>query len=380
MPGPLTGLTVIEMAGIGPCPLAGQMMADLGADVIVIDRATGPERPHDVNSRNKRSIAVNLKVPGATGLMLDLVARVDVLIEGYRPGVMERLGLGPDICLDRNPALVFGRMTGWGQSGPMASMAGHDLNYVAQTGMLHMMGEADRPPAPPLNLVADYGGGTMFLLLGVLSALWDRNISGKGQVIDTAMIDGVAALGSVFSGMTATGFWGASRGANVLDGGAPYYRVYETRDGRFISVGAIEPQFFAELVEKAGIPADLAARRDDRATWPEQRAAYAAIFASRTRDEWTAIFDGSDACLVPVLTPDEAMNHPHAVVRNAYVTVAGLKQAAPAPRFSRTPAGQPRAPRPAGADTGTVLAQFGISAQQQKDLVEAGVLLPAETA
>lgn len=381
MPGPLTRLTVIEMAGIGPCPLAGQMMADLGADVIVIDRAPGPgpDRLHDVNNRNKRSIALNLKAPGATGIVLDLIAQADVLIEGFRPGVMERLGLGPDVCLDRNPALVYGRMTGWGQSGPMSRMAGHDLNYVAQTGMLHMMGDADRPPAPPLNLVADYGGGTMFLLLGILSALWDRNSSGKGQVVDTAMIDGVAALGSVFSGMAANGMWGPGREANILDGGAPYYRVYETRDGKFVSVGAIEPQFFAELAEKAGIPADLAARRDDRTTWPEQRAAYAAIFASRSRDEWAAIFDGSDACLVPVLTPDEAMDHPHAAARDAYVTVGGLRQAAPAPRFSRTPATRPRPPHPAGADAVSVLTQFGISADRQKELTGTGAILPAKS-
>ncbi|MWB78079.1 CoA transferase [Pseudooceanicola sp. 216_PA32_1] len=376
MQGPLTGLTVIEMAGIGPCPLAGQLMADLGADVIVIDRAPGGERPNDVNNRNKRSIAVNLKAPGAAGLVLDLVAGADVLIEGFRPGVMERRGLGPDVCLARNAGLVYGRMTGWGQAGPMAQMAGHDLNYVAQTGLLHMMGNADRPPAPPLNLVADYGGGTMFLLLGVLSALWERSRSGQGQVIDAAMIDGVAALGAVFAGMTATGIWCPGREANLLDGGAPYYRVYETRDGGFVSVGAIEPQFFAELVEKAGIPSQLAARRDDRDSWPEQRAAYAAIFAARSRDDWAAIFKGSDACLVPVLTPDEAMAHPHATARGSYVEVGGLRQAAPAPRFGRTPAPAPRAPRPAGSDGAQVLDRFGIGPERQAQLLSDGIVIP----
>ncbi|TDE35654.1 CaiB/BaiF CoA transferase family protein [Antarcticimicrobium sediminis] len=374
MTGPLQGLTVIEMAGIGPCPLAGQLLADQGAEVIVVDRAPGGARPHDINNRNKRSIAVNLKAPGATDLVLDLASQADVLIEGFRPGVMERLGLGPDVCLAQHPDLVYGRMTGWGQEGPMARMAGHDLNYVAQTGLLHMMGDSDRPPAPPLNLVADYGGGTMFLLFGIFAALWERSRSGQGQVVDAAMIDGVNALGAVFAGMTAQGMWGPARGANMLDGGAPYYRVYETSDGGHVSIAAIEPQFFTELVKKAGIPAELAARRDDHSTWPEQRAAYAQIFAARTRADWAAIFEGSDACLVPVLTPDEAVAHPHAIARDAYVTIAGLPQAAPAPRFSRSQPGTPCAPVPAGSNTAGVLTRFGIAPDRQEQLRKAGAI------
>jgi len=377
MSGPLQGLKVIEMAGLGPCPLAGQLMADLGAEVTVIERAAGTDRSTDINNRNKRSVAINLKAPGAADLVLELVTQADVLIEGFRPGVMERLSLGPDICLARHPGLVYGRMTGWGQEGPMAGMAGHDINYIAQTGLLYMMGNAGQPPAPPLNLVADYGGGTMFLLFGIFAALWERSRSGEGQVVDAAMIDGVSAMGGVFNTLKAQGLWGEDRESNMLDGGAPYYRTYETRDGGFISVGAIEPQFFAELVEKAGVPAILAVRRDDCATWPEQRAAYAEIFAGRTRDEWAAIFEGSDACLVPVLRPSEVATHPHNVGRKAHVEVAGLLQAAPAPRFSRSRPGVPRPPVPAGVDTHAVLEACGIGATHRAKLVGAGII-PAD--
>lgn len=374
MSGPLEGLNIIEMAGMGPAPLAGQLLADLGATVTVIERASGPQRPNDVNSRNKRSIAINLKAEGGAELVLSLLERADALIEGFRPGVMERLGLGPDICLARNPGLIYGRMTGWGQDGPMAQMAGHDLNYVAQTGLLHMMGHADRPPAPPLNLVGDYGGGSMFLILGIFAALWEKQRSGKGQVVDAAMIDGVASLGSIFAMLKADGLWVDKRESNLLDGGSPYYQVYATSDGGFVSVGAIEPQFFAELVEKAGIPADLASRRDDRSTWAQQRVEYAAIFAARTRDEWARIFENSDACLVPVLTPQEAITHPHNAARQAYIEVGGLMQAAPAPRFSRSQPATPRPPVAAGTDTHDILAAYGLDAATIGDLVARGIV------
>lgn len=374
MSGPLEGLKVIEMAGLGPCPLAGQLLADLGADVTVIERAPGADRPADINNRNKRSVVINLKAPGASDLVLELIAQADVLMEGFRPGVMERLGIGPDECLARNPGLIYGRITGWGQEGPMANMAGHDLNYLAQTGMLYMMGSAGQPPSPPLNLVADYGGGTMFLLFGIFAALWERNRSGMGQVVDAAMIDGVTAISGIFGALKAQGQWSGDRESNLLDGGAPYYRTYQTSDGGFVAVGAIEPQFFEELVEKAGIPAELASIRDDSSKWPEQRAAYAEIFASRTRDEWAQIFKDSDACVVPVLTPEEAVTHPHSVAREMHVRVADTLQAVPAPRFSRSKPGTPRPPSPAGTDTHSFLEACGIDSERVSELVRKGIV------
>lgn len=374
MAGPLAGLKIIEMAGLGPCPLAGQLMADLGAEVVLIERAAGPDRPLDINNRNKASIALNLKAPEAVDIVLDLVERADVLIEGFRPGVMERLGLGPEVALGRNPALIYGRMTGWGQSGPLSNLAGHDLNYLAMTGALLMTGYADRPPSPPLNLVADYGGGTMFLIFGVLSALFERARSGRGQVIDAAMVDGVGALTGVFRALAAMGQWTAARESNLVDGGAPYFKVYETKDGKYVSVAAIEPQFFAELVEKAGIDPDIAARRDDRATWPEQREHYARVFAGRTRAEWEAVFDLSDACVAPVLSPGEVPGHPHSLARGTYADIGGLLQPMPAPHFSRTPAEPPRPPVPAGSDTRAVLERMGLSAAVIERLEQDGVV------
>jgi alpha-methylacyl-CoA racemase len=374
MAGPLHGLKIIEMAGLGPCPLAGQLMADLGAEVIVIERAAGGPRPADINNRNKQSLALNLKTPDGVALVLDLIEHADVLIEGYRPGVMEKLGLGPEAAMARNPRLVFGRITGWGQQGPLSRQAGHDLNYLALTGLLHMMGGADRPPMPPLNLVADYGGGAMFLIFGVLSALFERSISGAGQVVDAAMVEGVTAFSGVFRTLAANDRWTQTREANLLDGGAPYYRVYETKDGKFISVAAIEPPFFAELVAKAQIPAELAANREDRLSWPQQRAEYAAIFASKTRAQWEEIFAQSDACVVPVLTPQEAETHAHTQARATYTEVDGGLQPSPSPRFSRSQVADPRPAMPAGAGTVDILRQLERDEQTIQTLQKTGVV------
>lgn len=359
MAGPLASLRVVEMAGIGPCPLAGQLLADLGAEVIVIDRARRAPDASDINSRAKRSVALNLKTAEGVGAARRLIARADILIEGFRPGVMEKLGLGPAECQAENPGLIYGRMTGWGQHGPLSRNAGHDLNYLALTGALHAIGLRDAQPVPPLNLVADYAGGTMFLLLGVLSALYERQHSGLGQVVDAAMVDGVPALMGLIHSLLARGDWGIARESNLLDGGAPYYRCYRTADDRFIAVGALEPQFFALLVEKAGLPADHPASQEDRAAWPARHEAYAAIFARKTRAEWQAIFDGTDACVAPVLNWAEVEHHPHNIARGNFQRVDGVLQAGVAPKFSRTPADPPGAPASAGADTQDILRALG---------------------
>ena len=359
--GPLSHLRIIEMAGLGPGPLAGQLLADLGAEVIVIDRASGPAEPTDINRRNKRSAALNLKSESGREAALRLIAEADALIEGFRPGVMEKLGLGPDICLDRNPRLVFARMTGWGQSGPLAHTAGHDINYLSLTGALAAMGSADRPPMPPLNLVADYGGGAMFLIFGILAALLERQQSGRGQVVDAAMVDGVPAMMGVFHMLLQQGIWDLQRAHNMLDGGAPYYRCYETADGKAIAVGPIEPQFFAELCEKAGLEPLSPRQQNDKDAWPRLNAEYEAVFRSKTRDEWAAIFDGSDACVSPVLTLDEVEQSPHNKARGIFFRQNGVLQAAPAPRFDRTPAGPVRAPAAPGSDTDDLLRNAGYS-------------------
>lgn len=372
--GPLAGLRVIEMAGLGPCPLAGQLMADLGAEVTVIERKSGGPRPEDVNNRGKRSVALNLKHPQGVAACMALIEGADVLIEGFRPGVMEKLGLGPAQCHAANPGLVFGRMTGWGQDGPMAQVAGHDINYFALTGMLGMTGEAGRPPVPPLNLVADYGGGTMFLLFGVMAALFERQSSGKGQVVDAAMIDGVSAFSGIFRMMGARGMWQDGRARNLLDGAAPFYRCYETSDGKFLSVGPLEPQFFAIMADKAGLPADHLTDQNDPRTWQARSADYAAIFASRTRDDWMAAFDGTDACIAPVLSPAEAEAHPHNVARRAHIDLGGITQSAPAPRFDRTPAPDPAPAHAPGADTEAALTAAGMSPAEIAALRDAGAL------
>lgn len=364
MPAALHQLKVIEMAGIGPCPLAGQLLADLGAEVIVIDRASTPADPTDINRRHKRSVALNLKSPEGLKAARQLIAQADVLIEGFRPGVMEKLGLGSDECLSANPKLIYGRMTGWGQTGPLAQTAGHDLNYLAITGALHPIGAAAKPPVPPLNLAADYGGGTMFLLLGILSALYERHSSGQGQVIDAAMVDGVPAMMGLLHTWFARNWWTTERESNFLDGGAPFYRCYTTADGKYLSVAPLEPHFFKELLAKANIPAEHHDSQYQKDNWPERTEQYAEIFRQKTQAEWMAIFADSDACVAPVLDFNEVEAHPHNAARGSFVRVNEVLQSAPAPRFSRTPAKAPIAPTAIGGDTEIVLAELGYSSEQ----------------
>ena len=374
MSGPLAGLKVVEMAGLGPCPLAGQFLADLGAEVTLIVRKSGTKAdPTDINNRGKRSVALNLKSVAGVEAAMRLVERSDILIEGFRPGVMERMGLGPAPCAARNPRLIYGRMTGWGQTGPMSQMAGHDINYLGLTGVLNAIGTADAP-IPPLNIGADYAGGTMFLLLGVLSALFERQTSGKGQVIDAAMVDGAPALMALVHTFLARGMWSNQREANMLDGGAPFYRTYETSDGKHMAVGPIEPQFFAELVAKADLPDNHRASQLNASAWPTRRSEYAAVFKTKTRDEWEAIFDNTDACVTPILNWSEAPNHPHAVERGSYLNVDGVTQSAPAPRFDRTPAPTPTAPVAPGADTDAALGEAGFTAAEIASMRAAGAI------
>jgi alpha-methylacyl-CoA racemase len=330
------------------------------------------ERRFEVHGRGRRSVALDLKHPAGLAAALRLVDRADALIEGWRPGVAERLGLGPDVCLARNPGLVFGRMTGFGQTGPLAQAAGHDLNYIALSGALHAIGSADGAPVPPLNLVGDDGGGALYLVLGVLAALWERQRSGRGQVVDAAMVDGAASLMSLFNGLLAAGQWQAQRGANLLDGGAPFYSVYQAACGQHLAVAALEPKFFAELATRLGLDARFVQRQYDRRLWPEMRTALAAIIATRSRDEWCRLLEGTDACVAPVLSLDEAPAHAHAQARGAYVSVEGVSQPAPAPRFDRTPPGTPR-PAPAlGEHTAEVLAEAGFSEAEVRSLLQAG--------
>ena len=372
--GPLAGLRVVEMAGIGPCPLAGQLLADMGAEVIIVDRGKGGDLTGGVNRRGKKSVAVNLKDARGKDVVLKLIEGSDVLIEGFRPGVMERLGLGPDACMARNAGLIFGRMTGWGQDGPLAQAAGHDINYLSLTGALHAMGEPGRPPVPPLNLVADYGGGAMFLVTGVLAALFERSRSGKGQVIDAAMVDGVPAMMGLMHSWLANGGWSKTRGDNLIDGAAPFYRCYETGDGKYISIGALEPQFFEIVVDKLELDRERLAARMDKSRWAELTTLFTDIFASRTRDEWAEMFEGTDACIAPVLDWDEAPGHPHVAARGTLTSYDGVVQAAPAPRFSRS---VPAAPQPAhasGADTDDVLGELGYGAEEIAELRQSGAL------
>lgn len=341
--GPLAGLTVIEMAGLGPVPLAGLMLAELGARVVRVERKAKarsflhvpPE--FDLDRHGRDIVKVDLKDERGTALVLDLIAGADVVIEGFRPGVMERLGLGPDVCMKRNPKLVFARQTGFGQEGPLAERAGHDITYLAYSGALHAIGEKDGKPIPPLNLVADFGGGTMFLLTGLLAALVERGISGKGQVVDAAMIDGVAMLTAPFHSFVATGFWKDKRGSNLLDTGAPFYDTYETADGRHVAVGCLEPQFFAEFARLLPLDTAFVSRQYDLSSWGGMRAAIAARFREKTRDEWAAIFEPTEACVAPVLSLAEATRHPHNVTRNVFAAKGKMARPRPAPRFSRTP-------------------------------------------
>ena len=361
--GPLAGLRVIELAGIGPGPYAAMLLADLGADVIRVERpgkqgsSVPPEQ--DVLRRNRRSVVLDLRHPDGVAAALALVAQADVLIEGFRPGVAERLGLGPEDCWAVNPKVVYGRMTGWGQTGPLASSAGHDIGYIAITGALHAVGRAGGQPVPPVNLVGDFGGGSTFLVIGLLAACWEAARSGRGQVVDAAIVDGAASLTGLLHGMLGTGLWRDERGANLLDSGVPWYDTYETSDGGWMAVGALEPQFYAELVSLLGIDADETDRRDPQ-KWPALRSSIAAAFASRTREEWSKVFDGTDACVAPVLSLREAPTHPHLVERGTFVEVGGVVQPAPAPRFSRTRTAVPDAPPALGAHTSQVLREWGV--------------------
>jgi len=367
--GPLAGVRIIEMACIGPGPFAGMLLADMGAEIVRVDR---PERAglrrgdadsHLVLDRGRRSIAVDLKHPDGPDVVLDIAAGADVLIEGFRPGVMERLGLGPDQVLARNPALVYGRMTGWGQDGPRASQAGHDINYISLAGALEPTAAPDGgPPVAPLNMLGDFGGGGMLLALGVVSALLHARQSGHGQVVDAAIVDGTALLTAMLHAMRFTGDWRPPRGGNLFDGGAPYYGVYRCADGGWLSVGAIEPKFYAQFTDGLGLAAELPAdRQHDRADWPRQRALVAAAIAGRRRDDWAAVFAGTDACVTPVVAPGEAPSDPHLAARAVFADVDGLLQPEAAPRFSRTPGARGGAAPRVGEHTGAVLAEFGFS-------------------
>jgi len=345
--GPLAGIKVLEFESIGPAPFAGMLLADMGADVLVIDRPASTdlglkrERWYDVMMRGKRSVTLDLKSKTAREAALALAGKADALIEGMRPGVMERLGLGPDEALKINPRLVYGRMTGWGQDGPLAPRAGHDINYIALAGVLHAFGRKGEAPVPPLNLIGDFGGGGMLLGFGVACALIEAARSGRGQVVDAAMVEGAALLATMFAGFLKAGSWSEARGDNILDTGAPWYDVYETKDRKYVSIGSIETRFYEELLQKLGVP-DLG--QHDRKRWPEMRERFATVFKTKTRDEWCKVFDGSDACFAPVLSWSEARRDAHNVARKAYVEIAGVEQPAPAPRFSRTPAGVRRSP------------------------------------
>jgi len=373
--GPLAGLRVIELAGIGPGPHAAMLLADMGADVLRVDRpgqsATGVPAAVDVLRRGRRSAIVDLRSPAGVAVVLDLVKSADVLIEGYRPGVTERLGVGPRDCWAVNPRLVYGRMTGWGQQGPLAQTAGHDIGYVALTGALHAIGRKGAPPTPPLNLVGDFGGGSTYLVMGVLAAIFEASHSGRGQVVDAAIVDGASSLTALLHGMMAAGMWRDEPASNALDSGTPWYDVYETSDGRYIAVGAIEPAFYAVLMQTLGLDADES-QRSDPSCWAQLRARIAAVFATRTRDDWARVFADTDACVAPVLSLTEAPAHSHLAARGTFVDVGGVQQPAPAPRFSRTPSGTPTAPDEPGAHTRDALRDWGI--QKIDELLTSGVV------
>ncbi len=371
--GPLQGLRVVEFAGIGPGPFTAMLLSDMGAEVIRIDRKGG-RSPHktEVTYRGRQAVALDMKKPEGVEAALKLIDGADALIEGFRPGVMERLGVGPDVCLKRNPKLVYGRMTGWGQFGPMASAAGHDINYIALTGALHGIGNAGGKPVPPLNLVGDFGGGALYLAFGLVCGLLEAKSSGKGQVVDAAMTDGAASLMSMFFGMNAMGMWKDERGVNLLDTGAHFYDTYETKDAKFVSLGSIEPQFYKLLLEKTGIDDPLFAGQMDREAWPALKEKLTAVMKTKTRDEWDAIMLGTDVCYAPVLSLAEAPKNPHNVARKTFVEIDGVTQPAPAPRFSRT-VPEVQGP-PQGADNDAALSGWGFSADEINTLRKSGAI------
>ncbi len=380
MSGPLEGIRIVELAGLGPAPFAGMMLADAGADIIRIDRydrATYPPitEPHvDLMNRGRRSVAVDLKHPEGVALVLRLVEGADGLMEGFRPGVAERLGLGPDVCLARNPKLVYGRMTGWGQDGPMAKTAGHDIDYISLAGALEPMGRAGERPFPPLNLVGDFGGGGMLLAFGMLAAIISAERTGCGQVVDAAMVDGAASLMTMTYTLRASGIWNDERGTNLLDTGAHFYEVYETSDGGYIGVGAIEPQFYAELIRLMGLADTEMPGQIDRPPWPAMKERFARVFAAKTRTEWEEIFEGSDACAAPVLSPAEAPDHPHNRFRGTFTEVAGVVQPSPSPRFSATPGSIRRPPPNPGQHADEALGDWGLDEADIAGLRESGAI------
>ena len=382
MSGPLSGFRIIEIAGIGPGPFAAMMLADMGAEVIRVERAgavrgAAPDAPHpDLLRRNRRNIAVDLKHPDGVAVLLDLVEHADALIEGFRPGVMERLGVGPDVCLARQPKLVFGRMTGWGQTGPYAPAAGHDINYISLAGALAHFGRAGQPPTPPINMVGDFGGGGMLLAFGVVCGLLEAQRSGAGQVVDAAMVDGSAVLMTMFWAFHQMGMHDISqRGVNMLDTGAHFYDVYECADGEYVSIGSIEPQFYAELLRLTGLEGDPEfARQHDQSMWPALKERLAAVMRTKTRDEWCQLMEHTDVCFAPVLRMDEAARHPHNVERSTFVDAFGLTQPAPAPRFSRTEPVLDIPPAHDGQHTVEVLSQWGVAADRIEALLASGAV------
>ncbi len=377
--GPLAGLRVLEFEAIGPGPFCGMLLAYMGADVLLVDRPAEAElgvereRSKDLLMRGKRSVTLDLKSPGGVEAALRLIARADALIEGFRPGVMERLGLGPEAALARNSRLVYGRMTGWGQDGPLAPRAGHDIDYIALSGVLNAIGRAGEPPVPPLNLIGDFGGGGMLLGFGIVCALLEAQRSGSGQVVDAAMIDGASLLATMFAGLIAEGRWKEERDANILDGGAPWYDAYETRDGKYAAVGAIESRFYDELLARLGLAGQDLPAQHDRKRWPELRARFAAAFRTKTREQWCQVFEGSDACFAPVLSFSEARRHPHNQARMGFVSLGGVEQPAPAPRFSRTEPRIARTPPTRGAGGLAALAEWGFAAKDIADLQRLGL-------
>jgi alpha-methylacyl-CoA racemase len=374
MPGPLAGVRILELEAIGPAPFAGMLLADMGADVLVLDRPAAADlglargRATDVMMRGKRSVTLDLKLNNEPAL--ELIARADALIEGFRPGVMERLGLGPDAALARNPRLVYGRMTGWGQDGPLAPRAGHDINYIALAGVLHAFGRKGEAPVPPLNLVGDFGGGGMLLAFGVACGLLEARASGRGQVIDAAMVEGASLLAAMFHGFLQGGLWTEERGANTLDTGAPWYNVYETKDGKHVALGAIEGRFFEELLSRLGLEP---LKQHDRSRWPEMKALFEKTFKAKTRDEWCRVFEGSDACFAPVLSFSESRRDPHNVARGSFVAAGGIEQPAPAPKFSRTPGAVRRAPPERGAGGRAALRDWGFGQSEVERLQSRGL-------
>jgi alpha-methylacyl-CoA racemase len=378
--GVLSGYRVIELAGIGPAPMCAMLLSDMGADVVRIDRLADAglgvqvQTKYSLLNRGRRSVALDLKRPEATDTVLRMVEKADALIEGFRPGVMERLGLGPDVCLARNQKLVYGRMTGWGQEGPLAQAAGHDINYIALAGALYSIGRRGEAPVPPLNLVGDFGGGALYLALGVVAGILEAQKSGKGQVVDVAMVDGVASLMTAIYGMHGAGIWTNDRGTNILDTGAHYYDVYETRDGKHISIGSIETKFYEELLERSGLKNEELPRQNDRPSWPQMKERLKALFLTKTRDEWCKIMEGTDICFAPVLSMDEAPQHPHNQLRGTFVAQDGVTQPAPAPRFSRTPSAIQCPPAAPGQHTEEALRDWGFSSVDLEKLRNCGAI------